>query len=237
MDLEGALLHRGDGVGHAQSAIVVGMDADLRFREASSYRADYRGDFGGKTTPIGVAEDEVFGSSLHGRFESAECVIGIGGVAVKKVFGIVDDLATFLFEKGDGVGDHTEIFCWGGTENFFDMEEPAFAEDGDHGGFRLQKKTDLGVSGGVDVGTTGGAEGSELAASPVELLGFGKEFTIFVVGAGPTAFDIVKAVRGESFGKAKFIGEGKVNALALSPITQGGVVDGEMGDSGHGEKG
>ena len=67
----------------------------------------------------------------------------------------------------------------------------------------------------------------------MEFSGLGKEVSILVVGSWPTAFDVVESVGGEAFGKAKFIGEGKVDAFALGTIAEGGVVKGESGVGGH----
>ena len=211
----------------------MGVDADVGFGKAGSDGADGGGDFGGEATAIGIAEDEVVGSCLGGGFESAEGVIGIGGVAIEKVFRVIDDFASLFFENGDGVGDHAKVLDGGGAKNFFDVQEPAFAEDGDDGGFCFEEEADLGIGGGVDVGSAGGAEGGEFGGAPVEFSGLGKEVSILVVGAWPTAFDVVEAVGGEAFGEAKFIGEGEVDAFALGTIAQGGVVKGESGVGGH----
>lgn len=210
------------------------MDADFAFGKAGANGAYGGGDFGGEATAIGIAEDEVVGSCFGGGFESAEGVIGIGGVAIEEVFGIIDDFASLFFEDGDGVGDHTKVFDGGCAKDFFDVKEPAFAEDGDDGGFRLEEEADLGIVGGVDVGSAGGAEGGEFGGAPVKFSGLDKEVSILVVGAWPTAFDVVESVGGEAFGEAKFIGEGEVDAFALGTIAQGGVVKGESGSGAHG---
>jgi len=174
------------------------------------------------------------GSCFGGSFESAEGVVGIGGVAIEEVFGVIYDFASLFFKEGDGVGDHAKVFDRGGAKDFFDVKEPALSEDGDHGGFRLEEEADLGIGGGVDVGSAGGAEGGEFGGAPVEFSGLGKEVSIFVVGSWPTAFDVVEAVGGEAFGEAKFIRKGEVNAFALGTIAQSGVVKGESGVGVHG---
>jgi hypothetical protein len=226
-------LNSGDGIGDAESAIVVGMDANFGFWESGPDGADDGGYFRWKAASVRVAEDEVIGSSLRGGFESSERVVGIGRVAVKEVFGIVDGFTALFFEEGDSIGDHAKVFCGGSAENFFDVKEPAFSEDGNNGGFRFEEETDLGVVGGFGVGATGGAKGGEFAGAPTKFSCFDKEISIFVVGTRPTAFHIVETVGGEPFGEAKLIGKGEVNALALSAITQSSVVDGKMGSSGH----
>jgi hypothetical protein len=199
-------LNSGDGIGDAESAIVVGVDANLGFGESGPDGADDGGDFRWKSASVRVAEDEVIGSSLRGGFEGSKCVIGIGRVAVKEVFGIVDGFTALFFEEGDGIGDHAEIFCGGGTKNFFNVKEPAFPEDSDDGGFGFEEEFDLGIGGDLDVGSAGGAEGGQFARTPAEFSCLNKKIAIFVVGSRPTAFDVVEAIGGEAFGKAKFIG-------------------------------
>ena len=78
LDLQRALLNSGDSIGNSESAIVVGMDANLGLRKAGLNGADDGGDFRWKTASVGVAKNEVIGSSLGGGFKSSECVIGIG---------------------------------------------------------------------------------------------------------------------------------------------------------------
>jgi len=209
------------------------MDADFALGKAGADGADGGSDFGGESTAIGIAEDEIVGSCFRGGFESAEGVIGIGGVAIEEVFRVIDDFASLFFEDGDGVGDHAKVFDGGSAKDFFNVKEPAFTEDGDDGGFCFEEEADLGIGGGVDVGSTGGTEGGEFGGAPVEFAGLGKEVSILVVGAWPTAFDVVEAVGGEAFGEAKFIGEGEVDAFALGTIAQGGVVESESGVGGH----
>jgi hypothetical protein len=97
----------------------------------------------------------------------------------------------------------------------------------------LEEEADLGIVVGVDVRSAGGSEGGEFAGAPVEFSGLGKEIPILVVGAWPTAFDVVESVGSEAFGEAKFIGEGEVDAFALGTIAEGGVVKGESGVGGH----
>jgi hypothetical protein len=113
------------------------------------------------------------------------------------------------------------------------VKEPAFPEDGDNRGFGLEEKTDLGIVGGLDAGSAGGAEGGEFTGTPVEFPGFGKKIPIFVVGAGPTAFHVVKSVGCEPFGETEFVGKGEVDAFALGTVPKSGVVDGKMGAYGH----
>ena len=209
------------------------MDSDFALGKTGADGADGGGDFRGEATAIGIAENEVVGSCFGGGFESAEGVVGIGGVAIEEVFGVIDDFASLFFEEGDGVGDHAKVFDGGGAKDFFDVKEPTFSEDGDDGGFCLEEESDLGIGGGVDVGSAGGAEGGEFGGAPVEFSGLGKEVSILVVGARPTAFDVVEAVGGEAFGEAKFIGKGEVDAFALSTIAQGGVVKRESGSGAH----
>jgi hypothetical protein len=206
LDLQCTLLNSGDGIGNSKSAIVVGVDPDLGFGEAGSNGAYNGGDFRRKASSVGVAKDEVIGSSLGGGFQSTEGVIVVGGETVKEVFSIVDGFTAFFFEEGDGIRDHTEIFYGCGAEDFFNVKEPAFSEDSDDGSFGFEEEFDLGIGRRVDVRSAGGPEGGQFTRAPLEFSCFCKKIAILVVGARPTAFHIVETVGGEAFGKAKFIG-------------------------------
>lgn len=113
------------------------------------------------------------------------------------------------------------------------MKEPTFTKNGDDGGLGGEEMANLGIGGGFDIGTAGGAKGGEFARAPAQFFGLGKECAIFVIGAGPTAFDIVETVVRQSLGEAEFIGERKVDPFALGAIAQGGVVKGACGGGGH----
>jgi len=117
----------------------VGMDANFALGKAGADGADGGSDFGGEATAIGIAEDEIVGSCFGGGFESAEGVIGIGGVAIEEVFRVIDDFASLFFEDGDGVGDHAKVFDGGSAKDFFNVKEPAFSEDVDDGVFCFEE--------------------------------------------------------------------------------------------------
>jgi hypothetical protein len=199
-------LNSGDGIGNSESAIVVGVDPDIGFGEAGSNGAYNGGDFRRKTSSVGVAKDEVIGSSLGGGFQSTEGVFVVGGETVKEVFGIVDGFTALFFEEGDGIRDHAEIFYGGCAEDFFDMKEPAFSKDSNDGSFGFDEEFDLGIGRRVDVRSAGGPEGGQFTGTPADFSCLSKKIAIFVVGSRPTAFYIVETVGGEAFGKAKFIG-------------------------------
>ena len=148
-------------------------------------------------------------------------------MAVEEVFGIVDHFPTFLFEEGNGFADHGEVFLGGGAKDFFDAEEPAFAEDGDDGGFGFEEEADLGIGGGRGTGPAGGTEGGQLAGAPPQFFSLGEKFAVLVVRAGPTALHIMDAVSGQFFGEAELVGKGEMDALPLGAVAQGGVVDRE----------
>jgi hypothetical protein len=86
------------------------------------------------------------------------------------------------------------------------VKEPAFPKDSDDGSFGFEEEFDLGICGGFDIRAAGGSEGGEFTGAPAEFSCLSKKIAIFVVGAWPTAFDVVEAIGGEAFGKAKFIG-------------------------------
>lgn len=52
LDLKGAFLDGGDGIGDPESTVVVGMDSQFQFWKAGLYGANDRTDFGGRRPPL-----------------------------------------------------------------------------------------------------------------------------------------------------------------------------------------
>ena len=141
--MEGTLLHCGNGIGDAESAIVVRMDADLGLEKSGLDSPNDGSDFRWEAASIRVAENEVISSRLGGGFQCAKGIIVVGSISIKKVFRVIDDLSPLFFEKSNGIGDHAEVFNGGGAEDFFHVKKPAFPEDGDDRGFGFEEKVDL----------------------------------------------------------------------------------------------
>ena len=70
-------------------------------------------------------------------------------------------------EVAHGVGDHGEVFLRRDAEDFGDVEQPGFAEDGDDGRVGVEEQAHLGVLGDGRVGAAGRAEGGEFGVAGV----------------------------------------------------------------------
>src|SRR6185436_5946170 len=90
LDVSGAGIDGGDGIGDAEAAIVMGVDADAGAQLAARHLGDAC-DLAGQTTAVGIAEDQNISAGLLGRFPSGDGVFGLVLVAVEGVFRIVND--------------------------------------------------------------------------------------------------------------------------------------------------
>ena len=141
------------------------------------------------------------------------------------MFRIVDHLATVLGKVGDGFADHRLVLLHGGAQDFSDMHLPAFTKNRHHRRLRLQQKFHLWILVHRGIRTSRGAEGSELRM--LELEGFSglEKLHIFRVRARPTALDVIHTELVEALRNAQLVETGELEALALSAVAQGSVVD------------
>ena len=59
-------------------------------------------------------------------------IVGIKGIAIKKMFGVVDDFLAMAYKIRHAIGNHTDIFVTSGFEYMFDVQHRAFAHQGDN---------------------------------------------------------------------------------------------------------
>ncbi len=137
MDLRGTGFHSDDGVGDAELAVVVGVDAEGGVGDALLHHLADLHDFGGQRAAVGIAEHEAGCPAFRRGHERGERVLGRVLVAIEKVLGIIDDLAAVLHQMGDRVADHRPVFLHRGAQDFGDLHLPAFSENGHHRRLRL----------------------------------------------------------------------------------------------------
>src|SRR5690625_3903388 len=101
--------------------------------------ADDPCDITGKCTPVGITENECIRSGPLGSTKDLDGILRIVLVAVKKVFGVVDQLLVMAFDKPDGGADDLQILLRLDTEGFIHMEQPSLPEESDHRCVRLDQ--------------------------------------------------------------------------------------------------
>ncbi len=224
LDLGRPLADRGQGVGHGELAVVVGVDAD-RDGEGADDLGDGRGDPFGQGPAVGVAEDEPVGAGGDGGFEGLQGVVGVGAEAVEEVLGVVDDLGDPAGAEGDGVGDHPAVFFERDAEDLGRLEVPALADHGDDRRPRADQGLHPGIVLGGDVAAAGHPEGGDLAVRQVEVARGAEERLVLGVGEGIAPLDVVDAQLVEPLGDPEFVLEREVDPFPLAPVAQGRVVD------------
>ncbi len=80
-------------------------------------------------------------------------------MAVKEVLGIIDYFPPLFFQVGHGFLDYLQIFIQGDSQDLWGVQIPAFAEDGDYLGFRLEERLNIAIIFRRDLGTASTAEG------------------------------------------------------------------------------
>ena len=151
--------HGGEGVGDAETAVVVRMDAERGGGEVVCGGAKDRSDLVRQTAAVGVAEHDQIGTAVAGGGQGGKRVVGIVLVTVEKMLGVVDHLAAMTLEMAHGVGDHGAVFRRIDAEHLGDVQTPAFAEDRHDRSHCRQQQRDLRIVGRREIGAARTAEG------------------------------------------------------------------------------
>ena len=231
LHLVGTGAHGGQGIGDADAAIIVGVDAHGLAQEGDDLASDFF-DKLRQGTAIGFAQHNQISTGIAGGLDGLERVLGIFAEAVEKVLGIVQHLATVLLQVGNGVGDHREVFLQGDLEDLGDVQGPGLAHDGDGRRLRIEQHLHLGVFFDLHLATAGHAEGGDFGRFPGPFGGLLEEGGVLGVGTGPAAFDVMNTKLIQPFSDADLVERAEGDAGALGAVAQGGVVDSNRGHEG-----
>lgn len=234
LDVGGAGVHGGQGVGDGAAGVVLGVDA-----EPGAGVGDDRGDdgldLGGEHAAVGVAEDDDLGARLVRGADHGLGVLGVGAVAVEEVLAVHEDPAALLAEVGDGVADHLQVLLQGGAQRQLDVPVVRLGHQRDHRGAGFQERLHLGVLGRAAAGPAGRAERHELGVLEGDLLlCAGEELRVARVGPRPAALDVPHSEGVQMTGDGQLVGDRQVDALTLSTVAQCGVEDMETVVGGRG---
>lgn len=225
LDVRGARVDGGQGVGDGAAGVVLGVDAQAGAGVGEDGRDD-RGHLGRQHAAVGVAEDDHVGAGLVGGAYDRLRVLGVGPVPVEEVLAVDEDAAALGDQVGDGVADHLQVLFERGAQGELDVPVVGLGDQGDHGGTRLQQGPDLRVLGGRTARPAGRAEGDQLRVLEVDLgAGAGEELGVAGVGARPAALDEAHSEVVQVPGDRQLVGDGEVDALTLGAVAQGGVED------------
>ena len=174
LHLAGSRTHSSECIGHADAAVVMRVNAHGLAEMGDGLLRDLFDEFR-QGSAIRFAEHHEVCAGIGSGFDGLERVIGIFAEAVEEVLGIIQHLATVLFEVSDRIRDHREVFLQSDLEDFRDMQRPGFAHDGHGGRFRIQKHFDLRIVLDLHFPTAGHAKGGDPGGFPGALRGFFKE--------------------------------------------------------------
>ncbi len=225
LDVRGARVHRGQGVGDGAAGVVLGVDAQAGAGVGED-GGDGGGHLGGQHAAVGVAQDDHVGAGLvRGAYDGLG-VLRVGPVAVEEVLAVDEDAAALGNQVGDGVADHLQVLVEGGAQGEFDVAVVGLGDERDDRGAGFQQGPHLRVLGGRAARAPGRAEGDQLGVLEGDFrAGAGEELGVTGVGAGPAALDEAHSEVVQMPGDRQLVGDGEVDALALGAVAQGGVED------------
>ena len=228
--VEGALhlrrpqLDGGDGVGHGQAGVVVGVDSERRFDGRGGGLVHAR-HIDGKGAAVGVAEDEDPRPSALGGAQRLQGIAGVGGAGVEEVLGVEGHLPAPGHQVGHRVLDEAQVLLAGRLEHLGDVEVPALAEEGDAVGAGLEERVERCVLPGGVGRPPGAAEGGHPGPQVQRLHLLEESEVLRVRRIRPASLDVVHAEVVEPLGDLQLVLQGIGDPLRLGPVPQGGIVD------------
>ena len=182
------------------------------------------GDFLGQTTAVGVAEHHQPRPGLGGRLDRLPGVVGVELPAVEEMLGVENHLASGLDQAGDALADHGQVLRAAGAQHLRGMEDRRLAHQGDHLRAGVQQGLEPLVLGGLSPLAPRHAEGADPDVLEIQLADPLKVLKVLFIGGGVSAFDVVEAHGVELLGQGELVLEREADALALSAVSQRGVV-------------
>ena len=200
------------------------MNADLRF-DTRHHILDDPHQFQGLCAAVRIAEHQGVRAGIFGRQKRSECVIRIRFIAVKEMFGIVNDLFAVLLHMRDGIRDQVHILIQTDLQGLFDVERPGFPEDRHGGRSGIEQSLKVRVFVRREFGASGGTESNQLGMLKMDVPRFFKEKLILRIVSGPSAFDVIDPESIQLIGDPQLVFQREIDLGALGPVPEEGVED------------
>ena len=136
---------------------------------------------------------------------------------------VVEDPAALFAQERHRLGDHGEVLLQADAQHLRYVEVPAFPENNDRLGTRLQKALKLRVVFGCGALPAGGPEGAEFRGLQSQPRGLVEEFHILGIAPRIPGLDPGYAQFVQGAGNREFVPRGKGYTLPLSAVTEGCV--------------
>ena len=216
-------LHRGQGAGHGQPAVVVAVDADGQ-PGPGQHLADDLLHLIGQGAAVGVAQRQAGGAALPRCLEGSQGVGRIGLVAVEKMLRVKPHPQSAVCEGGNAVANDAQVFLRRAAKHIPHMEQRAFAEQADC----VRTAAAQGLQPGIvlcdGAGANGGPKGSQAGMTEQPLFPHhGKESGVLGIGSRIAALDAGNPQLVQGQGNAALVLQGKGHALGLRAVPQCGV--------------
>ncbi len=230
LDVDRALLDRGERARDAAAGVVVAVDPDAHARrlEPDHDRADRRGDVVGQRAAVGVAADDRVRARLGRGDNAADRVPRVVGEPVEEVLGVVDDALALVDQERDRLGDHPQVLLAVDLDHLLEVQAPRLADDRAHRRARAGELAQARIRVGLGVAPARHPERGDLGvverlpgqqAEQLELLG---------VRGREAGFDQVDPELVEAMGHPQLLFCGQRHPLPLHAVAEGGVVELDM---------
>ena len=100
---------------YRHAPVIVGMDPHRDIGKTVPYFPGYPPDGIRKSAAVGVAQYQAGSAAPRGGLQRFYRIIGVGGVAVKKMFRVKENPFAFLGEETAGLFYHAQVFFQGST--------------------------------------------------------------------------------------------------------------------------
>jgi hypothetical protein len=217
-------LHRRQRVGDTEPAVIMGMGSHPAGQPAHG-RPGNRGDLGRKASPIRVAQNHEVSARLFRRHPRVHGIVRIQLEPVEAVLRIIDHGLPVILQVPHGVADHGEVFLGRASKHLPHVQHGGLAKDRHHRGSRLQQQPHLLVVLDRHPFAPGRAKSRQPGIPEPLLPRLLKELDVLGIGPRPATFDVVHPEGVQPLRNAKLVSHGKVDALTLRSIAEGGVVD------------
>ena len=131
------------------------------------------------------------GAGLADGADAVHRVFAIVEVAVEKMLGIEDDFIDVLLQKRNRVAQDVEILFERNPQRLAHVEVPGLADHGRDRSVGLQYQLEVAILRSPHTRAARRAEGRDLRMLEVRLLDLDEKRRVAIVGAGPSALDVI----------------------------------------------
>ena len=178
---------------------------------------------------VRVAAGDGLRAGLRGRAQARQRVLAVVAEAVEEVLSVVDHALAGADQEGDRLGDHPQVLGAVNLHDLLQVQAPGLPHERAHRREAVGQDLQCRVVLGAQAAPPGHAEGGDLGVLEALAGEQLEQLELLGVGAREAGLDQVDAELVERVRDPHLLVRRQRHALTLHPITQGGVVDLDLG--------